>query len=102
MMMKESTTSWRRVEALVDGRLAVEGTPGRGKPDRSGTLLITPTYLRAGLVQLDPDGVVHVRAREQRDVESDAALEDPSTPVTLIIQEYSEVWLDGRLAYMSK
>jgi hypothetical protein len=70
---------------------------GGGKP----MVTVSPTYLRAGLVTCSAKGNVRVRPLGERDTESDAGITDPPEHVQVDPRGFSEIWLNGRLAYMA-
>ena len=102
-MKRKPIPAGSRIEALVDGRLAVEGATlpvQRGKD--SHPIRLTPTYLRSGLVAVDSGNTVRVRPLGERDIETEDDVSQGHDAVHLDAREFSEVWLDGRLAYMRK
>ncbi|MBC7462519.1 MAG: hypothetical protein H7287_14275 [Thermoleophilia bacterium] len=102
-MKRQRIPAGMRIEALVDGRLAVEGAtlPVR-RGETSHPIRLSPTYLRSGLVAVDSDAAVRVRPLGERDIEAEDDVSHAHEAVHLDAREFSEVWLDGRLAYMRK
>jgi hypothetical protein len=91
-----------RIEAMLDGRIALEGvTTGSSGSGSKQVVTVTPTYLRAGLVTCTAKGNVRVRPLAERDTESDAGISSTPDEVKVDPRGFSEIWLNGRLAYMA-
>lgn len=102
-MKRQRIPAGRRVEALVDGRVAVEGaTLPVPIGATSNPLRVAPTYLRSGLVAVGADDMLRVRPLGERDVAAEDDISHSHAAIRLDAREFSEVWLDGRLAYMRR